>query len=239
MKPVMQTFFRDEHGEPGNCVQASVASLLELPLEAVPHFFAGKDETNYHEGWVMFTDWFEALGIYPREIQVKDEGHGPHPAWTWHHLASGKSPRGIDHMVIRSGFDIVHDPHPDGGGVELENVTELHVFDPTKLHKLQELRRHAGGQVFYLEAMVARELQLLDYGPTELQSKWRDNPPRLPDGDQKDWLHEATYAVLDALVHEGVPAWDGDAVSCVTQIILAYAKRERVVADLLTRRTGE
>ena len=39
MKPTDQTQFVGE-GVGGNCVQASVASILELPLDEVPHFLA-------------------------------------------------------------------------------------------------------------------------------------------------------------------------------------------------------
>lgn len=139
MIPVMQTIFRSEHEQPGNCVQACVASLLELPLEAVPHFFKDADESNYHKGWFLFDEWFGQFGIYPRHVDLSSSTGC---AWDFPHLAAGPSPRGIEHQVIRKGFEIIHDPHPDGGGVDpVREVTDLIVMDPTKLHLLHELRR--------------------------------------------------------------------------------------------------
>ncbi len=35
-----------------------------------------------------------------------------------YYMAWGTSPRGIKHSVIYSKGKLVHDPHPDGGGVK-------------------------------------------------------------------------------------------------------------------------
>ena len=59
--------------------------------------------------------------------------------------------------------------------------------------------------------------------PGKLQWKWRTEPP--PYRADQEWNRECVAAILDALNHEGVVAWDGDAVSCVAQIIAAYAQR--------------
>lgn len=59
--------------------------------------------------------------------------------------------------------------------------------------------------------------------------KWRKNPP--PKFDYE--LCE--LAIIDALTQEGGVAWHGDASSCVTQIVEAYAKQlaeaRRALAD--------
>lgn len=49
MKPVRQTIFGHEEG---NCAQACVASLLELPLGAVPNFRKERDQQQ------AMTDFF-------------------------------------------------------------------------------------------------------------------------------------------------------------------------------------
>jgi hypothetical protein len=71
----------------------------------------------------------------------------------------------------------------------------------------------------------------LGYAPRQLQLKWRRDPPPLPaDSDTEalgKWWYEVQHAIVDALIHEGVDAWLGDAVSCVAQIIFAYAKQLR------------
>lgn len=59
--------------------------------------------------------------------------------------------------------------------------------------------------------------------PGELQRRWRQSPPLYATGGT--WHRECTAAVLDALNQNGIDAWDGDAVSCVVQIVEAYAKK--------------
>lgn len=45
MTPVDQTILHDpQTGAIGNCMQAAIASLLDLPLDAVPHFAALSEE---------------------------------------------------------------------------------------------------------------------------------------------------------------------------------------------------
>ena len=112
MIPVYQTIYGDDP-RPGNCAQAAVASLLELPLDAVPHFFEDCTEENYLSGWGRFDAFFEERGVYVNKREAS-----PRSAPSWIHLAGGPSPRGIEHMVVADGFDIIHDPHPDGGGLE-------------------------------------------------------------------------------------------------------------------------
>lgn len=46
MKKIMQTLAHNPPHSVGNCFQACVASVLEMDLEAVPHFVA-TDENTY------------------------------------------------------------------------------------------------------------------------------------------------------------------------------------------------
>ena len=54
--------------------------------------------------------------------------------------------------------------------------------------------------------------------PGELQWLWRN-------GARKD-KSELTDAVIDALAQGGIYSWNGDGVSCVVQIIEAFAKNQ-------------
>lgn len=111
MIPVFQDKFlvTDDSGENtqrGNCLQASLASLLELPLDDVPHFVAMEEA-------VWFTKlilWLEdrKFFLYQTEIWLPNV----------YGLRIGKSPRGhYNHIVVTCGNELVHDPHPEGGGV--------------------------------------------------------------------------------------------------------------------------
>jgi hypothetical protein len=44
------------------------------------------------------------------------------------YIASGKSPRGVDHVVIYQSGKMIHDPHPEGGGVEVKYYMALQKF---------------------------------------------------------------------------------------------------------------
>lgn len=144
MRPVMQTILHgDPDGRAGNCLQAAVASLFDLPLDAVPHFYEDCTPENHQHGWLRFEKWLETFGLYPREVLVD-----PRAPWapSYLHIASGMSPRGVCHAVLHTGFQLTHDPHPDGGGVQVTDVIKLEVCDPLKLHRLEALRNESAYQ---------------------------------------------------------------------------------------------
>lgn len=99
----------------GNCFEACVASLLELPLDAIPPLGCG-DAGKLQE-------FLKTFGLCPIWIRVS----GLDSAWVGyspdHGILTGVSPRGVGrhHAVVARpsgyGFEIVHDPHPDGGGI--------------------------------------------------------------------------------------------------------------------------
>lgn len=107
MTPVHQTKFKDaERGIRGNCLQAAVASVLDLPLDEVPHFIE-------HDDWErVFSDFLHARGLdYECRYVLRDE---PPDGYA---IGYGTSPRGIKHAVVTYGWRMVHDPHPDGTGL--------------------------------------------------------------------------------------------------------------------------
>jgi hypothetical protein len=67
------------------------------------------------------------------------------------------------------------------------------------------------------EARVKR----LGYEPGMLQWKWR----REPNEGEEYPPSEIAPAILDALCREGVPAWHGDGVGCVEQMVEFQLKR--------------
>lgn len=110
MKPVDQSIFvNDPRGIPGDCLRAAVASLYELPLDAVPHF-------------ALYDRWMDALNAWlkPRvafaRIVHNDRGFEG-TRWPDHPLlAFGMSPRGVEHAVVWLDGAVAHDPHPSRGG---------------------------------------------------------------------------------------------------------------------------
>lgn len=114
-----------KHGQPdaicGDCFRACIASMLEMPSRAVPHFMsiAEKNGTN----WVdLLQKFLASRALF--YIQVDDV-----PPWLLTNnvpplvvTAGGKSPRGDwEHAVVgelsRDGFKMTHDPHPSRDGI--------------------------------------------------------------------------------------------------------------------------
>lgn len=100
-------FVNDPRGIPGDCMRTAVASLLDLPTEAVPHF-ALFDAPGA---------WFNAFGLW---LQGRDLRISPTTLQNvaGQCLAIGMSPRGVEHVVVWGPDGLVHDPHPSQGGIE-------------------------------------------------------------------------------------------------------------------------
>ncbi len=102
MKPVLQTRFEAGHG---NCLNACVASILELPLGpgGVP------EEKGALRLWLLEQ---HDLGIV---WVTRIRGTLTLAGWGHFYLASGQSPRNpeIDHAIVMCDGEEVHDPHPE------------------------------------------------------------------------------------------------------------------------------
>ena len=154
MTPHTQTIFAerdDGHsaaGVPGNCIQACVASLLDLELHEVPHF-------------AVYVDWFAAMRRWARErggdftyYQFDQEQYAE--AWErqvewgrehWAHvILSGPSPRGPFWHVVVGNVDreVVHDPHPSRAGLlEVRDaIVYCAPYDPPPITRELACRPH-------------------------------------------------------------------------------------------------
>lgn len=128
MIPVDQTIFSDdEEGRRGNCWIACIASILERPLESVPHFVQIENEGGQH--WFTHT-WQWLLENGHRLVQhTWDSLPDDRP-----HMRCGKSPRSTEerylgHAVVYVGEEMVHDPHPSRDGIL--DVDTLYTIEPT------------------------------------------------------------------------------------------------------------
>ena len=122
MKKVMQTIT----GIVGNCQTAVIASLLEWEIEDVPYFAKGlhpdliPSETERADIFNRrVDDFFESLGYELNWYLPSDEiyKHIREHCKDIPYQVAGKSPRGYQHVVIYLNGEMVHDPHPEGGGV--------------------------------------------------------------------------------------------------------------------------
>lgn len=134
MRLVFQTALNERNGD---CLSAAIASILELDIEDVPNF-------NVLNGDFMarVNEWLRPRGYgWVRTIQPRAQrgeglievGRLPETGSEFvHHpmpegilcLVTGKSPRGewchsvVGRMVGGYNFELLHDPHPDGLGIE-------------------------------------------------------------------------------------------------------------------------
>ncbi len=114
MKPIDQTRF----GNPdGNCFNACIASILEIPLEDVPEYIA--EAGNYYP---KYNKWLEQYNL---EILWMRFGHDVPNGYA---ILCGKSDRGLDHAVVTFKGEIVHDPHPSKVGLIEGTGTNWDIF---------------------------------------------------------------------------------------------------------------
>lgn len=132
MTPVTQRFVGYPFGE---CVRASYASILDLPIEEVPRMDpAAFREAGFKTQLDMERAWLDSVGFDLIGIQAGPYGPVPlgqgdgnvkrnlsrevlgavEPAY---HLLSGLSPRGFGHRCVGFGGKLAWDPHPSRAGL--------------------------------------------------------------------------------------------------------------------------
>ena len=120
MNPIYQTIFTVPGG---NCLQAAIASVMDLSLESVPHF--ANIENN--DWWIQCQDWCRQFGVYP--IYIPIEGVPDPSILKGYHLITGETFQGHSHVVVAHDGIFSHDPIP--GGLGLAKVTGYILFIAT------------------------------------------------------------------------------------------------------------
>lgn len=102
-------------GPRGNCMSACIASLLELPIEAVPDFLMEPGDTSIFDWSARLDQFLEPHGLYALHFSTRDP-RAVFPGCL--HVITGISPRGRPHACVGQGRRVVWDPHPDQSGLE-------------------------------------------------------------------------------------------------------------------------
>lgn len=122
MKPVYQTIITKKDGD---CTRACIASLLELPIDAVPHFMRFGNK------------WFEVLRYFLLSLGYDCYGTGfPHSHKIKEYTIKGfvigtvnsKTFKDITHSVIINSKGLcIHDPNPNKAwkGINVVNTKDL------------------------------------------------------------------------------------------------------------------
>jgi len=114
IRPVFQDRF-ERLGQNGNCAQAAFASILDMPLWAVPNFVEQRD----YDGAI---DRF----LLGRGLRLKERPVGTVPPG--YYLAAGTSTQGYEHLCVYLDGRLAHDPNPEGAG--LVKVTAIYQLVP-------------------------------------------------------------------------------------------------------------
>lgn len=131
MRAVKQTVL----GPKGNCMSACLASILELPIDAVPNFFdSGQTDQEWNDA---LTSWLRTHGlaiitlVATPEVLEKTKGNV---------IVSGPSLRGLTHATVWREGEMIWDPHPDDTGlIEPKEVDIIYPIDLAVLNLKQYL----------------------------------------------------------------------------------------------------
>lgn len=135
MKPVMQTIFPEENNPfKGNCFSSCLASVLELPLEKVPHVME-------YANWLERTnEWLATLHMGAVEVSIDTDEACLYPLPPGMIvIVTGKTSRhetrlhSVVARTLKGGctWEYIHDPHPDGGFLKVAtHVMWLAHLDP-------------------------------------------------------------------------------------------------------------
>jgi hypothetical protein len=108
----------------GNCWQTCIASLLNIPLDEVPHFVQEND--TYDAVNEATRAWARERGL---ELLHLDRSYLKGSPMLC--ILEGRSPRGVAHVVIGRGDETIHDPHPSRDGLSWADAAYVFVpLDP-------------------------------------------------------------------------------------------------------------
>lgn len=123
MIPVYQKRYTKPEGE---CLMASIASILEIPLEACPDLHAAEQRgENY---WDAMSAFLRQRGYQPVWMTPEYLGGTVPKGYA---AVAGDGGRGCDHVCVALDGRIVHDPLPVGDG--LRTVSGYVVLVPVEM----------------------------------------------------------------------------------------------------------
>ena len=119
MRPTTQ---RIEGWPYGECVRASYATLLDLPIDSVPRFDPAATTLAGVDQHVREREWLASIGYDLFEVSVDPDKSLPQEVLDcipddMPHLMSGISPRGFGHRCVGIGGELAWDPYPSREGL--------------------------------------------------------------------------------------------------------------------------
>jgi hypothetical protein len=138
VKQVYQTRFGGDKApkeKQGNCAQACIASLLELPLEEA--FDISKyDDDNFHD---HLTVWLNKRGYHMVCFPYLDINNQPLKLPGYYIVGGNQEVSGVKHVEIAFNGKIIHDPLFPDGRISVIKPTEVWIIYPLNPVKLGAL----------------------------------------------------------------------------------------------------
>ena len=105
----------------GECVRAAYATILGMPIDAVPRLDPAAAAADGQDQGDREREWLASIGLGLVEISAPPEEGLPQEVLDCMpevpHLMSGISPRGFGHRVVGIGGRLLFDPHPSRDGL--------------------------------------------------------------------------------------------------------------------------
>lgn len=141
-----QLYRHEPHNEIyGDCQRTVIACLLDREPHTVPHFVQNLYTTPGYDWQDAMEAFLNENGLSYTEIQLNGSATLADVLSTrifypdHFYILAGKSPRGVDHVVIGCGDEIVWDTHPDGGGLVgpcSHGVWEMGFIQPLSMKRI-------------------------------------------------------------------------------------------------------
>ena len=147
---------KPDEGQQGDCFRTAIACLIDAEPENLPHFMADPDKP-IEQIWQEVDEWLSNThGLRYLSFPFKAENLSQWlrtMAQSWPGLRwelAGTSPRGTQHSVIVEAGEIVHDPHPDGGGIvgpgKSDGYYWMGFLVPTAVHGVRPVGSRASAE---------------------------------------------------------------------------------------------
>lgn len=121
MIPMMMTVKHNPPHTFGDCLRACIGSILGINPIWLPHP-GRRGAEHWNEEMKVLDRWLATHGYWTLGLRLKEADFPLYQeAALGYYILGGTSPRGYGHYVVAHGREIVHDPHPDGGGVVVDS----------------------------------------------------------------------------------------------------------------------
>ncbi len=114
----MSVMHDPDNGVYGDCQRACIASLLEIDLKDIPHFYVTDNDDDF---FYSLNSYLAAKGLFHLETTTIDFSLPQFKGMcNVYHLIYGKTIRGTQHATVGLNGVIIHDPHPSKVGLDVD-----------------------------------------------------------------------------------------------------------------------